>query len=54
MAQRALELAKMVDRTMWSCLNPLRQFKGIPEYVLGRLEKKEQFNWESFYQMTPQ
>ena len=55
-AQRTLELAKMIDRSMWSCLNPLRQFKDIRahEYVLSRLEKKEQFSWESFYQMNPQ
>jgi pre-mRNA-splicing helicase BRR2 len=53
-AQRTLDLAKMIDRSMWSCLNPLRQFRNIPEYVLGRLEKKEQFSWESFYQMNPQ
>ncbi len=52
--QRTLEMAKMIDRSMWSCLNPLRQFKNIPEYVLSRLEKKEQFSWESFYQMNPQ
>ena len=36
-AQKTLELAKMIDRSMWSCLNPLRQFKNIPEYVLSRL-----------------
>lgn len=26
-AQRTLDLAKMIDKSMWSCLNPLRQFK---------------------------
>lgn len=53
-AQKTLELAKMIDKSMWTCLNPLRQFKQIPEYVLSKLEKKEQFSWESFYQMNPQ
>ena len=39
-AQKCLQLAKMIDKTMWTCMNPLRQFKEIPEYVVGRLEKK--------------
>lgn len=51
---RCLEMAKMIDKMMWGCMNPLRQFKDIPENILKLLEKKEQFNWESFYQMNPQ
>ena len=39
-SQRCLEMAKMIDKAMWTCMNPLRQFKSIPEYVLSRLEKK--------------
>lgn len=39
---------------MWACMTPLRQFKNIPEEILRRLEKKEQFSWEHFYQMSPQ
>jgi pre-mRNA-splicing helicase BRR2 len=31
----------MVDRRMWSCMTPLRQFKGIPDEILRRIEKKE-------------
>ena len=30
-------MAKMIDKSMWNCMNPLRQFKAIPEYVLSRL-----------------
>lgn len=44
----------MIDKSMWTCMNPLRQFHEIPEYVVSRLQKKQQFSWESFYQMTPQ
>lgn len=35
-------------------MTPLRQFKGIHEEILRKIEKKEQFTWEHFYNMTPQ
>lgn len=35
-------------------MTPLRQFSGIKEEVLRKIEKKEQFTWEHFYNMTPQ
>lgn len=38
--QIALQAAKMVDKCMWASMNPLRQFRQIPDYVLSRLEKK--------------
>lgn len=38
--QIALEAAKMIDKCMWASMNPLRQFRQIPDYVLSRLEKK--------------
>ena len=50
----ALTCCKMIDKRMWSCMTPLRQFKGIPEEILRRIEKKEQMTWEHFYNMTPQ
>jgi len=31
----------------------LRQFKGIPEEILRRIERKEQFTYDNFYNMTP-
>eukprot|EP01022_Parablepharisma_sp_SALTPOND_P017480 TRINITY_DN2801_c4_g1_i1.p1 TRINITY_DN2801_c4_g1~~TRINITY_DN2801_c4_g1_i1.p1 ORF type:complete len:2164 (+),score=294.83 TRINITY_DN2801_c4_g1_i1:1425-7916(+) len=54
LADTALKCFKMVDRRMWSVASPLRQFKGIPEEVLRKLEKKEQFTWEHYHDMTPQ
>lgn len=44
----------MVERRMWSSMTPLRQFPGIPEDILRRIERKEQFTWHHFYDMTPQ
>ena len=53
-AQVALNVCKMVDKRMWSCMTPLRQFKNIPEEILRRIEKKEQLTWDHYYNMTPQ
>ena len=54
LADTSLKCFKMVDRRMWSVSTPLRQFPGLPEELLRKLEKKEQFTWEQYYQMTPQ
>jgi len=40
-AETALACCKMIEHRMWSCMTPLRQFQGIPEEILRRLEKKE-------------
>ena len=32
---------------------PLRQFKGIPEDIIKKIEKKD-FPWERFYDLQPQ
>jgi pre-mRNA-splicing helicase BRR2 len=56
-AKIALNVCKMIDKRMWSCMTPLRQFKvhpPIPEEILRRIEKKEQFTWDHFYSMNPQ
>lgn len=53
-AEISLTTCKMIDKRMWSCMTPLRQFKGIPEEILRRIEKKEQLTWEHFYNMSSQ
>ena len=53
-AETALNLAKMVDKRMWGCMTPLRQFKNVPEEILRRIEKKEQLTWEHYYSMNAQ
>ncbi|GMP22456.1 hypothetical protein CsSME_00000475 [Camellia sinensis var. sinensis] len=40
-AEKALNLCKMVSKRMWSVQTPLRQFHGIPKEILMRLEKKD-------------
>ncbi len=48
-ALTALNMAKMVEKRMWNCMTPLRQFKGLPEEILKRVEKKEGVSWEHLY-----
>jgi pre-mRNA-splicing helicase BRR2 len=50
----ALNASKMIERQMWSCMTPLRQFKNIPEEIFKRIEKKEQFTWDHYYNMSAQ
>ncbi|EFJ32423.1 hypothetical protein SELMODRAFT_144158 [Selaginella moellendorffii] len=53
LAEKALNLCKMVQRRMWSTQTPLRQFKGIPIDVLTKIEKKD-YAWERYYDLTSQ
>jgi pre-mRNA-splicing helicase BRR2 len=53
-AETALTVCKMVDRRMWGCMTLLRQFRGIPEEILRRIERKEQFTFDHLYNMTAQ
>uniref|UniRef100_A0A6N2K3P8 U5 small nuclear ribonucleoprotein 200 kDa helicase n=1 Tax=Salix viminalis TaxID=40686 RepID=A0A6N2K3P8_SALVM len=41
LAEKALNLCKMVNKRMWSVQTPLRQFHGIPNEILMKLEKKD-------------
>jgi len=54
MAEIALNLCKMVEKRMWICMSLLRQFEEIPEEILKRIERKEQFTFEHFYNMSPE
>eukprot|EP00743_Colponemidia_sp_Colp-15_P003837 GILK01004141.1.p1 GENE.GILK01004141.1~~GILK01004141.1.p1 ORF type:complete len:2133 (-),score=509.56 GILK01004141.1:241-6198(-) len=51
---RILDICKMIDRRMWRSQTPLRQFKGISEDVLKKIERKEEFSWERFYDLSSQ
>lgn len=53
LADRVLNFCKMIDRRMWLAQTPLRQFKGIPEDIIRKIEKKD-FPWERFYDLQPQ
>ncbi len=53
LADKALNLCKMVERRMWLSQSPLRQFRAIPDAIARKLEKKD-IAWERYYDMTPQ
>eukprot|EP00656_Telonema_subtile_P033410 TRINITY_DN3701_c0_g1_i2.p1 TRINITY_DN3701_c0_g1~~TRINITY_DN3701_c0_g1_i2.p1 ORF type:complete len:1741 (-),score=696.10 TRINITY_DN3701_c0_g1_i2:270-5492(-) len=53
LAIKALNICKMVDKRMWGSQSPLRQFKGIPEDIVKKIEKKD-FPWERFYDLPPE
>ncbi|KAG6487258.1 DExH-box ATP-dependent RNA helicase DExH12-like [Zingiber officinale] len=53
LTEKALNLCKMVDKRMWSVQTPLRQFTGIPNEILMKLEKKD-LSWERYYDLSSQ
>ena len=53
LAEKALNMCKMVNRRMWSVQTPLRQFHGIPNEILMKLEKKD-LSWERYYDLSSQ
>ena len=52
LSERVLNLCKMVDRRMWMSMTPLRQFKKLPEAVVQKIEKREDFVWERLYDLN--
>ncbi|XVF41090.1 hypothetical protein PTKIN_Ptkin01aG0252300 [Pterospermum kingtungense] len=53
LAEKALNLCKMVTKRMWNVQTPLRQFNGIPNEILMKLEKKD-LAWDRYYDLSPQ
>ncbi|KAJ0084931.1 hypothetical protein Patl1_29455 [Pistacia atlantica] len=51
LAEKALNLNKMVTKRMWNVQTPLRQFNGIPNEILMKLGKKD-FAWERYYDLS--
>ncbi|KAL4388243.1 hypothetical protein GQ457_09G026150 [Hibiscus cannabinus] len=53
LAEKALHLCKMVTKRMWNVQTPLRQFNGIPNEILMKLEKKD-LAWDRYYDLSSQ
>mmetsp|Transcript_2205 Transcript_2205/g.3149 ORF Transcript_2205/g.3149 Transcript_2205/m.3149 type:complete len:1192 (+) Transcript_2205:11-3586(+) len=51
LADRALTLCLMVDRRCWLSQSPLRHFKGVPDALARKLEKKD-ISWDRYYDLS--
>lgn len=51
-AETSLALCLMVDRRQWGCMSPLRQYPGLQEKALRRIENQEHLTWEHLHAMT--
>ncbi|CCG83995.1 protein of unknown function [Taphrina deformans PYCC 5710] len=52
-ARLALDMCKMVERSLWSTRSPLAQFRECPTDVLRKLERRE-FAWSRYFDLDPQ
>ncbi|KAL5555566.1 hypothetical protein UlMin_037802 [Ulmus minor] len=52
LAEKALNLCKMVTKRMWSVQTPLHKFNGISNDILKKLEKD--LAWERYYDLSSQ
>lgn len=55
-SEQLLNLCKVCEKRIWNSMTPLRQFTKMPNLddIVRKLEKKAQFQWQHFYEMTPQ
>ncbi|KAI3388301.1 hypothetical protein SNEBB_003991 [Seison nebaliae] len=52
LADKTLNLCKMVERRMWQALSPLRQFQKIPKTIIEQLENTN-LSWNRFFDLRP-
>jgi pre-mRNA-splicing helicase BRR2 len=52
LAGKALTLCKLVERRVWESMSPLRQFKGIPDVLVKKLERKN-IPWARYLDLRP-
>ncbi|CAM9812570.1 unnamed protein product [Ectocarpus sp. 6 AP-2014] len=52
LAEKTLDLCKMVERRCWLSQSPLRQFRLLPEVIVRKLERKE-IAWDRYYDLKP-
>ncbi|GJR72085.1 DExH-box ATP-dependent RNA helicase DExH12-like protein [Tanacetum coccineum] len=53
LAGKALNLCKMINKRIWSVQTPLRQFHGVKNDILMKLERKD-LAWERYYDLSSQ
>ena len=53
LASKTLGLCKMIEKRSWGSQSPLRQFTGIPEVIIRKLEKNSDITWDRYYDLKP-
>jgi pre-mRNA-splicing helicase BRR2 len=53
LAQKALDLCKMVDKRCWLSMSPLRQFPNFPIDLIRKMERKD-IPWDRYYDFEAQ
>ncbi|KAL1377361.1 hypothetical protein pipiens_016320, partial [Culex pipiens pipiens] len=48
-ADKCSTLCKLIDRRMWQCMSPLRQFPKMPEEIMKKIDRN--FSWERLYDL---
>ncbi|XP_076951911.1 DExH-box ATP-dependent RNA helicase DExH12-like [Bidens hawaiensis] len=51
LTEKALNLCKMINKRIWGVQTPLRQFDGLKNDILIKLEKKD-LAWERYYDLS--
>ena len=51
LAALTLDYSKMISSRVWRSQSPLRQFKGVPEVVARKLERKD-ISWDRYHDLT--
>lgn len=54
LAQKFLNICKIVERRTWLSQSPLRQFGTIPEVIIRRLERSSDITWDRYFDLKPQ
>jgi len=49
-----LAFSNMVTHRVWRSQSPLRQFRGVPEIVARKLERKSDIEWSRYADLPPQ
>jgi len=52
LAALTLDYSKMISKQVWRSQSPLRQFKGVPEIVCKKLERKD-ITWDRYIDLSP-
>lgn len=53
LAEKILDICKMIERRLWLSQCPLRQFTAIPDLICRKLEKVQDIHWDRYSDLKP-